>query len=133
MKIDFEIIPEGEKVYSFGYPLSSAKIQSNPGIMIGTTNISPRLTSAIISSHHKGIGPIRTLNDPKFYVIDKALNYGNSGGPIIVEESGKVISVCTQFQPVLIPQQNGFIITPSLYGVTSSLKNIETELKELIN
>ncbi len=132
LEIDFDMIPEGEKVYSFGYPLSEAKIQSNSGIMIGTTNISPRVTSAIISSHHKAIGPIRTPNDPNFYVIDKALNYGNSGGPIIVEETGKAISVCTQFQPVLIPQQNGFIMTPSLYGVTSSLKNIEQELSELI-
>jgi len=132
LEIEFNIIPEGEKIYSFGYPLSEAKIQSNPGIMVGTTNISPRVTSAIISSYHKAIGSVRTPNDPKFYVIDKALNYGNSGGPIVVEENGKVISVCTQFQPVLIPQQNGFIMTPSLYGVTSSLKNIETELNKLI-
>ncbi len=65
-------------------------------------------------------------------MIDKALNYGNSGGPIIVEETGKVISVCTQFQPVLIPQQKGFIMTPSLYGITSSFKNIEKDLTELI-
>lgn len=132
LEIEFDLAPEGERVYSFGYPLSEAKVQQNSGILVGTTKICPRVTSAIISSHYKGIGPIRTPKDPKFYVIDKALNYGNSGGPIIVEETGMVISVCIQFQPVFIPQQNGFIMTPSLYGVTSSLKNIESELKDYL-
>jgi hypothetical protein len=29
---------------------------------------------------------LTTSTDPQIYVLDKALNYGNSGGPIVAEE-----------------------------------------------
>jgi hypothetical protein len=50
------------------------------------------------------------------------------------EQSGKAIAVCTRFQPVNIPQAVGTQITiPSLYGITASLKNVENDLKGLVN
>jgi hypothetical protein len=81
---------------------------------------------------------VMTSHDPKVYVLDKALNYGNSGGPIIATETGKVHAICSRFQPVYVPQshladKNGNllrIMTPSLYGVVSSLGNINI-LKEI--
>ena len=80
--------------------------------------------------NHEYIGPDFSPESPKYYVIDKALNYGNSGGSIILKETGKAISVCIKFQPVDIQQDyNSHVTIPSLYNVSSPLKNIETELK----
>ena len=130
---EFEIIPEGKEAYSFGYPLPSFQVKADSKIMIGVHYFSPRTTSFIVSSHFDIIGPVMGQNFPTHYAIDKALNYGNSGGPIIIQDSGKVISVCSRFQPVDIPQNAEFSVgVPSLYGITSSLKNIENELKEYI-
>ena len=130
--IDFNVIPEGTNVYAFGYPLPKFKMSEQPKVTYGFYYCCPRTTSAIISSHYDTIGPIFSPGFPKFYVIDKALNYGNSGGPIIVENNGKAISVCVRFQPTMIPQnQSSHIIIPSLYGITSSLKNIEKDLNDL--
>lgn len=130
LDVEFNIVSEGTEVYSFGYPLPKIEVVNQPNFMVGFHYYCPRVTSAIISSHYDVIGPVFGLDFPKFYVIDKALNYGNSGGPIIVQETGKVISVCVRFQPVIIPQVSKMrIIAPSLYGITSSLRNIENELK----
>ena len=130
LNVDFQVYPEGSEVYSFGYPLPDIKIdQLGGGTMIGFHYSCPRTTSAIISSHYEVIGPITGVRKyPIHYVIDKALNYGNSGGPLVLEENGQVISLCSRFQPVKIPQGGGSIIIPSLYGITTSLKNIETFL-----
>ncbi len=66
-------------------------------------------------------------NDPQVYVLDKALNYGNSGGPIIATDTGCVSALCSRFQPVSIQQPhlgaNVAIVIPSLYGVVSRLSN----------
>jgi hypothetical protein len=62
---------------------------------------------------------------PENYVLDRALNYGNSGGPIVAAETGRVHAVCSRFQPVRIPQPHlkgePLIMVPSLYGMVSSL------------
>jgi hypothetical protein len=71
--------------------------------------------------------------DPQVYVLDKALNYGNSGGPIIAADTGNVHALCSRFQPVVISQPHAKtadgkplqIAIPSLYGVVSSLHNDE--------
>lgn len=72
-------LDEGEPVYSFGYPLSTASISAVPGdVAVGTANLSPRVTSAIVSSTFEHSKMVITSADAKVYVLDKALNYGNS-------------------------------------------------------
>lgn len=87
--------------------------------------LSPRTTSAIIAAdiEYYNTFDIQGENSTKnFYVLDKALNYGNSGGPIIASETGRVYALCTRFQPVAIPQRSGeTIVIPSLYGVVTRL------------
>ena len=73
---------------------------------------------------------LMTLSNPKVYVLNKALNYGNSGGPIVAVETGNVHAFCSGFQPLFVPQNhlrdNGCslaIMIPSLYGIVFSLGN----------
>lgn len=121
----------GEPVYSFGYPLSSSTVEKLQSAIVGSSELSPRLTSAIVSSELDKTKMVMTSNDPQHYVLDKALNYGNSGGPIVSSETGHVHALCSRFQPVFVPQQHlvnqqgeyPHIMIPSLYGVVSSLKN----------
>lgn len=124
-------LEEGESVYSFGYPLSSAIARDLGAVVVGEESLCPRVTSAIISSTIEQTKMLITGDDPKVYVLHKALNYGNSGGPIVSAETGNVHALCSRFQPVFVPQphlrdanENPMpIIMPSLYGVVSSLGN----------
>jgi len=124
-------LEEGEPVYSFGYPLSSATAEESQGAVIGHSSLSPRVTSAIVSSRTDVTRMAWGPGDEKVYVLDKALNYGNSGGPIVASETGRVHALCSRFQPVFVPQNhlrdsNGqmlHVMVPSLYGVVSSLGN----------
>ena len=69
---------------------------------------------------------VTTGADPQLYVLDKALNYGNSGGPIVAVGTGKAHAFCSRFQPMRVPQgdpadpKTSWIMIPSLYGVVSS-------------
>jgi len=132
LEIDFKEKEEGTPVYSYGFPLPKIDYQDHGEIKVGIHYICPRTTSAIISSKNDIIGNVVSDGPPVHYVIDKALNYGNSGGPIVVNSNGKVISICVRFQPVNIPQENTTIMIPSLYGISSSLRNIKSDLEELI-
>lgn len=135
-------LEEGEPVYAFGYPLPEihdpstlpgSPVSFNPAIVsaVAYTVYCPRVTSAIVSSTLEKTKFISTTDDPKVYVLDKALNYGNSGGPILAVETGKVYALCSRFQPVGIPQHHLpgpqgrpiVVSIPSLYGVVSSLAN----------
>lgn len=126
-------LSEGESVYSFGYPLSSALARNLGPMVVGAQSLCPRVTSAIISSTIDETRMVITDADPKIYVLDKALNYGNSGGPIVSSETGRIHAICSRFQPVFVPQPhlrdaNGNpmpVVIPSLYGVVSSLENPE--------
>jgi serine protease Do len=83
-----------------------------------------RTTSAIIASTLEHTKMIQTADDAQVYVLDKALNYGNSGGPIVATESGRAFAVCSRFQPVVVPQVGGGTVwVPSLYGVVTSIAN----------
>lgn len=126
LEIDYQDQEEGSPVYAFGYPLMQSVVK-NTGFIISTSTIPTRVTSAIISSNRENFAPIMTSSDPKFYVIDKALNYGNSGGPIVLTETGKAISVCVRFQPQKMKDTGQKV--PSLYGITSSLQNIQEDLE----
>jgi S1-C subfamily serine protease len=134
IEIDFSQHFEGKEVYVYGYPLPKKPIIIKKKTHdVAYQSFSPRLTSASISSICNYTGLIQTERDIKYYALDKSLNYGNSGGPIVLQESGKVIAVCIEFQPVDIPQSNGSKVTiPSQYSITSSLKNIENYLKDII-
>tara|TARA_R110002051_G_C8715577_1_gene496092 strand:- start:102 stop:836 length:735 start_codon:yes stop_codon:yes gene_type:complete len=135
------ILDEGEPVYAFGYPLSTASAQNMGNAVIGASSLSPRVTSAIISSSFEHSKMVMTERDPKVYVLDKALNYGNSGGPIVSSETGNVFALCSRFQPVAIQQPHirmsdnapMAIHIPSLYGIVASLADdaIVDLLKEL--
>ena len=126
-------LEEGEPVYSFGYPLPGAQLMIDGPARIGGISLSPRVTSAIVSSTLETAAPIRGNNDPRHYVLDKALNYGNSGGPILATSTGYCHAFCSRFQPLLVPQphieypsgsgQPMMIVSPSLYGVVVSLNN----------
>ena len=130
-------LDEGEPVYSFGYPLSFSKLLIKiPSVVVGTVEHSPRLTSAIVSSSFEKSKFVMSPADTKVYVLDKALNYGNSGGPIIAQSTGNVHAICTRFQPMPVRQrhlekdgQEVWILIPSLYGIAVSLANTEIVAK----
>jgi hypothetical protein len=135
-----DLLEEAQPVYSYGYPLSQGlSITNNIPIDINAVNpegkkflintsvqaLCPRTTSAIISSITEN-SLKESCECPDTYVLDKALNYGNSGGAIISVETGLVHGICSYFQPVFIPQphlQNGQvqIMIPSLYGIVKNL------------
>jgi S1-C subfamily serine protease len=126
LEISLRVLEEGDPVYSFGYPLSpSVIIPTGPNSFSGGTKYSPRTTSAIVSSSAEFLTVGAPEPDCRHYVLDKALNYGNSGGPIVSTETGKVHAFCSRFQPVVIPQPHlgtGVAIQiPSLYGIVTSL------------
>ena len=121
-------LSDGEPVYAFGYPLPDNYYQNNGNFSIGHNSLCPRVTSAIVSSRVEKTQMITTDGAPQVYVLDKALNYGNSGGPILSVETGHVHAFCSRFQPVYIPQHhlsknnpNISIVIPSLYGIVINL------------
>jgi len=127
LRVSRRTLDEGEPVYAFGYPLPSMDV-SRPAacVLVGSSSICPRATSAIVSStiERTGLMSEAVNRPPERYVLDRALNYGNSGGPIVAVETGCVHAVCSRFQPVRIPQsehEDEHVMIPSLYGVVSSL------------
>ena len=140
IEISTRPMEDGAPVYSYGYPLpdiqETAPAWLEPevfGLDLGSPRISavtpilhPRVTSAIISAGPSQQTLPPPIDVPIQYVIDKALNHGNSGGPIIATETGKVFALCSAFQTMNFPQTDLGptrvpIRIPSLYGIVSSL------------
>lgn len=120
-------------MYAFGYPLNytEAWTTDDGGQSLGLVSHRPRVTSAIVASTLDLSGPVSWPGPPTQYVLDKALNRGNSGGPIVAQDTGRVHALCSRFQPMMEPQHHlkepgkpmPFIRIPSLYGVVASLGN----------
>lgn len=129
LQVSSRLLDEGEGVYAYGYPLPSSQSIVRPGITISLNTLRPRVTSAIVAAQREEYGPVMTGNDPVRYVLDKALNYGNSGGPIVATDTGHAHAICARFQPVSVPQSHLkdntgkplHITVPSLYGIASGL------------
>ena len=136
LEIDFEDQTEGTPVYAFGFPLSKVNKKDLDKVKLAFEIFSPRTTSAIIASRYSYIGWARGSGDAKFYAIDRTLDFGNSGGPIILSETGNVFAVCIEFQPTIIRQPqispDMIIKIPANYGIISSLSNIKNYLTETI-
>jgi hypothetical protein len=129
LELDMDIQEEGTQIYTYGFPLPEYHITKKPGISIATEKLSPRITSAIIAAKQAYTGPYRSPKEPVFYAIDKELSYGNSGGPVIATETGKVVALCSEFQPVKIPQTHEKSIrVPSQYSIATAMWNIKTKL-----
>lgn len=131
VQVSKRLLEDGEPVYAFGYPLPASSFREGDGTSIGTVSLTPRTTSAVVASSLLQDTPIRTPDDTVTYVLDKPLNPGNSGGPIVATETGHVHAVCSSFQLMSLRQdhlsdENGrplFIRIPSLYGAVSSMTN----------
>jgi serine protease Do len=109
LEVSSRELDEGEPIYAFGYPLSEQELTNLGNIQVASTWLYPRVTSAIVSSLIFESGPVRSKEDLKRYVLDKALNYGNSGGPIVATETGRVHALCEGFQAVYIRQDHYLI------------------------
>lgn len=134
VRLTFDTPADGTPVYAYGYPLSAqTSVIDLGGAFVALGALRPRTTSAIIASNVEQFGPIRSSTDPAFIVIDKAWNYGNSGGPLVLQETGEAIGVAVRFQPVRVDQGGGFVVTvPSLYGAASAVKNVEAAVRATI-
>jgi serine protease Do len=130
LRISTTLLDDGEEVYAFGYPLSNGGlIYPGPEVFVGNLKLSPRVTSAIVASQIEATSMVMESGPPLHYVLDKALNYGNSGGPIVATATGRVHAFCSRFQPVFVPQlhladakgNHPAVMIPSLYGVVVNL------------
>jgi serine protease Do len=149
LNVTFSPIGEATSVYSYGFPLPKITQLNIPpppdwGQVPGwkeaftTYRLAPRVTSAIIAATEEYAGPAsgpagstgaNASPASKVYVIDKALNFGNSGGPIVLESTGEVFALCQRFQTTPnLSGKNAQVLIPSLYGVVGSLSNVESEL-----
>jgi S1-C subfamily serine protease len=79
--IDINFVPKlGEQVATWGYPG-------------GYSGLTPLLSVGYFSGIQNFIGGQHSTNSIKRWVINAAFNGGNSGGPLMSVESGKVIGI----------------------------------------
>ena len=132
--VDLGAQEDGTPIYSFGYPLPEIQEETIPDdFPVVHLGLGPRTTSAIIASSIEHTRMIHTETERQVYVLDKALNYGNSGGPIINTETGKAFAICSEFQPATFYQSDNpddYISIPSLYGLATSIANIADFLRQ---
>ena len=130
LQVSTRQLEEAEPIYAFGYPLStSAEIDHPEHRSVVTVALHPRTTAGIVSSTYDHSRPNMRSDDVQVYIIDRALNYGNSGGPIVAVTTGNVHALCSSFQVMLVeqkqwPSEDGtppVVLVPSLYGKVISL------------
>jgi serine protease Do len=136
LHVSTRCLQDGEPVYPYGYPLpiSSAVMQipdpdGGRPAMVRVEKRNPRTTSAIIAAKELAYLPNSTETVVGSYIIDKALNFGNRGGPVVSAETGNAFAFCHGFQVMpmtqmhLSPDQSIpiYVNVPSLYGTVHSL------------
>jgi S1-C subfamily serine protease len=83
---------DGEAIAVSGYPLEHPALITTSGIVASAFSID-------VAEREDPACPRMTIPDvADAYVADVAANPGNSGGPVYLEESGEVISVCVSFR-----------------------------------
>lgn len=81
---DSDAVFEGEAVAACGFPLGLALQEDS---ISGTCTFSAGIISAVLPHPDVPAGRRRTLQ------LDMSINTGNSGGPLVLQESGKVIGI----------------------------------------
>lgn len=114
LDLDFSSKFEGEAVFTCGYPLASANLNPENNNIL-TINASVRAASGIISCQ-------RMDNNLSVLELDFATFPGNSGGPLISLETGKVLGIVKA--SFLIPSFGSF-------GICVDVREIEDELQKL--
>lgn len=127
-------VPIGTPVYSYGYPICSESLTEDCHFT-GKYHVEPRVASAIVSAYQWGSdGEV-----PESYIIDRPLLCGNSGGPLVMTESGRVVAFASQSQSDKVAEfkspfdgTNFAISVPSPYSYCRNFgyPSIQTILRE---
>lgn len=136
--IRFDPVDEGAPVYSFGYPMprdvpTGPDEQSAPSGSRGPQH-APRITSAIVSSTTWR----RCLGDEgipyALYVVDRPFLVGNSGGPVVLQETGEAFAVCFKTQTYEVEQagEAPSLRLPSPFGLAVSMSNVADDLSDAL-
>lgn len=125
------VLGAAESVYAFGYPLPLGEAHSvTYGTKIGFAWHGQGPTSEVVASRQEYHGPVEFVGHrPPAHVLDKAVNRGNTGGPVVAADSGRVHGLCVRFQRLASPQghvpdkhsESVSIVIPSLYVVVANL------------
>jgi serine protease Do len=128
---------EGEPVYCFGYPLSDLCDPQELPPLMSTFSLSwmdgwllvlkPRVSSAIVAARPF---PTSAPGLPKLgscYAIDRTIEFGMSGAPVIATETGNAFAVACHVESTSVPQLHlsnlgrPKIVVPSQFGSASSM------------
>jgi S1-C subfamily serine protease len=102
ISVSSRLLPEGESVYTFGYPLSTTLFSEDTdlGTAAGQAVFCPRVTSAVIASIVIATATPIDPNQQPDYLLDRAAASGNSGGPVVRSETGAVHGLIRSCLPV---------------------------------
>lgn len=98
ISVSNQLLPEGEAVYTFGYPLSTTIFSED--VKFGQAVFCPRVTSAVIASIVIVTATPIDPNQEPDYLLDRAAVSGNSGGPVVRSETGAVHGLIRSCLPV---------------------------------
>lgn len=96
---DIAIIrPETKPNYATSLPIMTNELphRGNPVIALGSpSDLQGTVTSGIISGTNRNMNSMTEFTIPDSIQTDAALNSGNSGGPLILTETGEVVGINT--------------------------------------